>query len=150
MKRCSSLPIKPHLLVVAAAVLDGGGRVLVQRRPEGRPLAGLWEFPGGKVEPGETPEAALARELDEELGLAVVPAAAVPLSFATEASDARTLVLLLYAVREWAGAAEPRHAAEIAWVDADALAMLAMPAADLPLVPVVARLLRAEATISGA
>lgn len=128
------------LLVVAAAMIEDG-RVLVQQRPEGTSLAGLWEFPGGKIEPGESPEAALARELDEELGVIVDPAALVPLAFASEPLADRHLVLLLYRLDRWMGVPEPRHASALAWADMAALRRLPMPPADLPFLEVLAPLL---------
>ena len=128
------------LLVVAAAMI-AKGRVLVQRRPEGSSLAGLWEFPGGKIEPGESPEAALARELEEELGVAVDPAALVPLIFASEPLADRHLVLLLFRLDAWTGTPEPRHASALAWADMAMLRSLPMPPADLPFLPVLERVL---------
>lgn len=132
---------RPLLLVVAAALIDGAGRVLVQQRPPGKPMAGLWEFPGGKIESGEAPESALVRELAEELGVEVAPAALSPLAFASEGLGARHLVLLLYAARDWAGVPEARHATEVRWVTAAQLRALAMPPADVPLVAVLEQLL---------
>jgi 8-oxo-dGTP diphosphatase len=133
------------LLVVAAAMIDGAGRVLVQQRPPGRPMAGLWEFPGGKVEAGELPEAALARELHEELGVVLDPAALVPASFASEALGDRHLLLLLYLLREWEGTPEPRHADALRWVMPGALHALDMPPADLPLIDLLERLVSSSA-----
>lgn len=129
------------LLVVAAALVDGAGRVLVQQRPPGKPMAGLWEFPGGKVEAGELPEAALARELEEELGIALDVAALKPATFASEALGERHLLLLLYALRDWQGVPEPRHATELRWVLPRELHALAMPPADVPLIPLLEALL---------
>ena len=123
------------LLVVAAALIDAEGRVLVQQRPPGKPMAGLWEFPGGKVEPGEAPEAALARELSEELGIALQVGDLVPLTFASEKLATRHLVLLLYTLRGWQGAPEPRHATTLRWTRPAELRGLAMPPADLPFIP---------------
>lgn len=120
-------------MVVAAALIDPRGRVLVQQRPAGRSLAGLWEFPGGKIEAGETPEAALTRELHEEI--AVTATEFTPLSFASEAIAERHLVMLLYLCRRWAGVAAPLHASALQWVEPAALYRLAMPPADLPLIP---------------
>ena len=104
------------MLVVAIALVDGEGRVLVQQRPPGKPMAGLWEFPGGKVEPGEIPEAALVRELAEELGIEIAIEALAPIAFASEGLGERHLVLLLYVARTWEGAPEPRHASALRWV----------------------------------
>jgi 8-oxo-dGTP diphosphatase len=125
------------LLVVAAALIDSDGRVLVQQRPPGKPMAGLWEFPGGKVEPGELPEAALVRELAEELGIAFHASALVPLTFASEPLGERHLTLLLYTLREWQGVAGPHHATALRWVKPAELRYLEMPPADLPFIAVL-------------
>ncbi|NML04432.1 (deoxy)nucleoside triphosphate pyrophosphohydrolase [Sphingomonas sp. G-3-2-10] len=122
------------LFVVAAAVIDMEGRVLVQQRPPGKPMAGLWEFPGGKVEPGERPEAALIRELHEELGIDVEAACLAPATFASEALGERHLLLLLYALRKWRGVPEARHASALKWVRPLELHRLEMPPADKPLI----------------
>ena len=122
------------LTVVAAALVDGDGRVLVQQRPPGKPMAGLWEFPGGKVEPGELPEAALCRELEEELGIAVEPSSLAPATFASESLGERHLLLLLYTLRAWSGVPEARHATALRWVRARNLHDLDMPPADKPLI----------------
>jgi 8-oxo-dGTP diphosphatase len=121
-------------MVVAAAMVDADGRVLVQQRPPGKPMAGLWEFPGGKVEPGELPEAALVRELTEELGIGVEAACLAPAAFASEALGDRHLLLLLYALRKWDGVPEPRHASALKWVRPVELHRLKMPPADKPLI----------------
>lgn len=120
-----------RLLVVAAALFDADGRVLVQRRPDGKQHGGLWEFPGGKVEAGEEPETALARELAEELGIAVDSAACEPLAFAT----AERIVLLLYRCTGWTGEPAATDGATLAWMAVDALDALDMPPADRPLIP---------------
>ena len=125
------------LLVVGAALIDDRRRVLVQQRPAGKQHGGLCEFPGGKVEPGETAEAALARELAEELGIAVAEDALTPVAFATGPG----IVLLLYAARAWLGTPVSTDGARIDWVDAGALGTLDMPPADVPLVPAVQALL---------
>ena len=122
------------LIVVAAALVDRDGRVLLQRRPPGRAMAGLWEFPGGKLEPGETPEAALARELVEELGIAVATGAMRPCSFATGRVGERALLLLLYLVRDWAGEPRALEATALRWESPAGMRALAMPPADGPLV----------------
>lgn len=122
------------LLVVAAALLNARGQVLVQRRPQGSSLAGLWEFPGGKPEAGETPEQALVRELDEELGITVDPARLAPAAFASEALGDRHLLLLLYVCRLWVGEPVALHASELRWVEIAELDDLDMPPADRPLV----------------
>ncbi|WP_186456852.1 (deoxy)nucleoside triphosphate pyrophosphohydrolase [Sphingomonas suaedae] len=122
------------LLVVAAALVDGDGRVLVQQRPPGKPMAGLWEFPGGKVDPGELPETALCRELEEELGISVEQACLAPATFASEALGERHLLLLLYALRKWSGVPQARHATALRWVRPLELHRLDMPPADKPLI----------------
>jgi 8-oxo-dGTP diphosphatase len=121
-------------LVVAGALIDREGRVLVQRRPAGKSMAGLWEFPGGKVEPGETPEAALVRELAEELGIIVNPADLKAATFASEPLSGRHLLLLLYICRSWEGTPRALHAEELLWCPPDHLYDLEMPPADLPLI----------------
>jgi 8-oxo-dGTP diphosphatase len=125
------------LLVVAAALLDDEGRVLVQQRPPGKPMAGLWEFPGGKIEPGEAPEAALVRELSEELGIGLEASDLVPLTFASEPLGERHLMLLLYTLRKWTGEPEPRHATALRWVKPTEMRRLEMPPADLPFISVL-------------
>ncbi len=130
----------PLLLVVAAALIDSAGRVLVQQRAPHRSLPGRWEFPGGKIEPGETPEQALARELAEELGIVCDPRALKPVAFASEMLGARHLLLLLYAGRAWQGEPQPLDASALRWVMVDEMRTLAMPPADLPLVEAIARL----------
>ncbi|MDB5676506.1 MAG: pyrophosphohydrolase [Sphingomonas bacterium] len=121
------------LVVVAAALTDAAGRVLVQRRPAGKAMAGLWEFPGGKVESGETPEGALARELGEELGIFVAPADLAALTFASQRLADRHMLLLLYRCTRWAGAARALDADLLLWRRPDDMADLPMPPADLPL-----------------
>lgn len=129
------------LLVVAVALVDAEGRVLVQQRPPGKSMAGLWEFPGGKVEPDEVPEAALVRELAEELGIQVAPEILAPIAFASEGLGARHLLLLLYVAREWTGSPEPHHASALQWMRPTEMRALAMPPADVPLVDALERLL---------
>ncbi|KQM65032.1 NTP pyrophosphohydrolase [Sphingomonas sp. Leaf17] len=132
----------PYLLpVVAAALNDAGGRVLVQQRPAGKSLGGLWEFPGGKIEPGETPEAALVRELAEELGIVVAIGDLRPIAFASHGLGARHLVLLLYRVDGWQGVPQPLEASALRWERPEALHHLPMPPADVPLVEALVRLL---------
>lgn len=122
------------LFVVAAALLDKHRRILVQKRPAGKPMAGLWEFPGGKVDPGETPERALVRELEEELGITVNERDLIPVCFASEPLGPRNLVLLLYICEEWKGVLQNLAAAEFIWAALDDLAALDMPPADGPLI----------------
>jgi 8-oxo-dGTP diphosphatase len=122
------------MLVVAAALIDGEGRVLVQRRPAGKMMAGLWEFPGGKIEPGETPESALIRELDEELGITVDPARLAPAVFASEPVARRHMLLMLYICHSWEGSPRALDAEELLWCAPESLRALDMPPADLPLV----------------
>ena len=122
------------LVVVCAALIDAEGRVLLAQRPEGKSMAGLWEFPGGKLHPGETPEAALVRELDEELGIAVAPGAVVPLTFASHGYEDFHVVLLLYVCRHWQGTPAAREGQALAWVKKDELGDYPMPPADKPLV----------------
>ena len=129
------------LMVVAVALVDGDGRVLLQQRPPGKPMAGLWEFPGGKVEPGETPEAALVRELEEELGIETQESCLAPASFASEPLGDRHLLLLLYVCRKWRGVAEARHATALAGKRPAQMYALDMPPADLPLIGLLDALL---------
>jgi 8-oxo-dGTP diphosphatase len=121
------------LLVAAGALVDADGRVLLARRPQGRPLAGLWEFPGGKVERGETPEAALIRELAEELAIGVERACLAPFTFASYAYPEFHLLMPLYLCRRWEGEVSAQQGQELAWVRAGKLADYAMPPADEPL-----------------
>ena len=122
------------LLVVAAALVDVDGRVLICQRPEGKQLAGLWEFPGGKVEPGETPEACLIRELREELGIEVKEACLAPFVFASHGYEHFHLLMPLYLLRRWEGEVEQREHAALKWVRPNKLGDYPMPPADLPLV----------------
>ena len=123
------------LLVVAAALIDADGRVLIAERPEGKSLAGLWEFPGGKVEAGERPEETLIRELAEELGLAVEEACLAPLTFASHAYPAFHLLMPLYVCRRWSGIARPLEGQRLKWVRPRELRAYPMPPADGPLIP---------------
>ena len=122
------------LLVVACALVDKEGRVLVAQRPAGKSMAGLWEFPGGKMEAGETPEAALIRELKEELSIDVTAACLAPLSFASHAYDAFHLLMPLYVCRKWEGQIVPREGQAVTWKKPRALFDMAMPPADIPLI----------------
>lgn len=125
----------PILLVAAAALVDVDNRVLIARRPEGKSMAGLWEFPGGKVDAGETPEFALARELREELSIEVCETCLAPFAFASHAYDSFHLLMPLYICRQWQGDIAPREGQQIKWVHATRLVDYPMPPADLPLVP---------------
>lgn len=125
------------LLVVAVALIDTEGRVLLAQRPEGKSLAGLWEFPGGKVEQGETPEAALIRELAEELGIETKSSCLAPLTFASHSYDDFHLLMPLFACRRWTGIPTPQEGQNLAWVRARDLRDYPMPPADIPLIPVL-------------
>ena len=122
------------VLVVACALIDADGRVLLAQRPEGKSLAGLWEFPGGKVEPGETPENSLIRELEEELGIITKAACLAPLSFASHAYDDFHLLMPLFICRRFEGMPSPREGQQLKWVRPQDLRKFAMPPADEPLV----------------
>jgi len=125
------------VLVAAVALIDPDGRVLLAQRPEGKSMAGLWEFPGGKVEPGETPEAALIRELHEELGIETWNSCLAPLTFASHAYDGFHLLMPLYACRKWQGIARPQEGQRLAWARARDLRSYPMPPADIPLIPML-------------
>jgi 8-oxo-dGTP diphosphatase len=127
----------PVLLVVACALIDPTGKILLARRPAGKKLAGLWEFPGGKMNPGETPEAALVRELHEELGIKVDPRNLAPFVFASHAYETFHLLMPLYFCRRWTGTPKPRENQALAWVAPDRLAEYPMPPADRPLIPML-------------
>ncbi len=127
-------PQKTSLVVVAAALVDRDGRLLVQQRPEGLSMAGLWEFPGGKLEPGETPEQALIRELGEELAIDVDHACLAPACFASDMLGDKHLLLLLYVCRKWRGTPVAQHASALRWVRPVELHGLDMPPADKPLI----------------
>jgi 8-oxo-dGTP diphosphatase len=129
--------VRPIVLVVAAALVDDEGRVLLAQRPPGKSMAGLWEFPGGKVDPGETPERALIRELFEELAIDVCPRCISPLTFASHAYVTFHLLMPLYLCRSWDGEVTPREGQQIEWVRAQRLADYPMPPADLPLIPIL-------------
>jgi 8-oxo-dGTP diphosphatase len=125
------------VLVAAVALIDADGRVLLAQRPVGKAMAGLWEFPGGKVEPGETPEAALIRELHEELGIDTWASCLAPLTFASHAYESFHLLMPLFACRKWEGVPEAREAQALRWVRPERLRDYPMPPADLPLIPVL-------------
>lgn len=125
------------ILVSAVALIDVDGRVLLAQRPEGKSMAGLWEFPGGKVEPGESPEVALIRELQEELGIDTWESCLAPLTFASHAYDDFHLLMPLFACRKWEGVPQSREGQELAWVRASALRDYPMPPADIPLIPIL-------------
>lgn len=128
---------KPLLLVAACALVDIDGRVLLARRPEGKKMAGLWEFPGGKLDPGETPEAALIRELREELGIDVTAACLAPFAFASHEYEKFHLLMPLYLCRRWKGTPTGRENQTLAWVRPQKLTDYEMPPADKPLIPLL-------------
>ena len=125
------------LLVAAVALIDRDGRVLLAQRPVGKSMAGLWEFPGGKVEPGETPEACLIRELGEELGIDTWASCLAPLTFASHAYENFHLLMPLFACRKWDGIPRPQEGQRLSWAAADRLTEFPMPPADLPLIPIL-------------
>jgi 8-oxo-dGTP diphosphatase len=126
--------MKPLVLVAAAALIDVDGRVLICKRPQGKQLAGLWEFPGGKVEEGETPEACLIRELNEELGIEVTQACLAPFVFTSHGYDSFHLLMPLYLCRRWTGIVQAKEHEALAWVRPNKLTDYPMPPADAPLV----------------
>lgn len=128
------------LFVVAAALTNQAGEILLQKRPEGRQMAGLWEFPGGKVDAGESPESALIRELKEELGIEVEAQNLTPLTFASEPLGDRNLLLLLYRCNAWAGEPQPLDTPELRWLQPSEMRDLPMPPADVPLVTALEKL----------
>lgn len=125
------------ILVSAVALIDQDGRVLLAQRPDGKSMAGLWEFPGGKVEPGETPEAALIRELEEELGISTWKSCLAPLTFASHGYPDFHLLMPLFACRRWEGIVQGREGQNLAWVRPKDLRNYPMPPADLPLIPIL-------------
>src|SRR6478735_11033139 len=128
---------QPLILVVAVALVDPDGRVLLAQRPEGKAMAGLWEFPGGKIETGETPETALIRELSEELGITVKEACLAPFTFASHTYAAFHLLMPLYICRRWDGTPQPHHHVALKWVRPKDMRDYPMPAADVPLIPML-------------
>ena len=137
----TTAPDKPILLVAAIALVDPDGRVLIAQRPAGKHLEGLWEFPGGKLRDGETPEAALIRELNEELGIDVAESCLAPLSFASHAYEDFHLLMPLYVCRIWNGTVSPREGQQLKWVRPAELRDWPMPPADAPLVTALRDLL---------
>ena len=125
------------VLVSAVALIDTDGRVLLAQRPPGKPMAGLWEFPGGKVEPGETPEHALIRELEEELGINTWASCLAPLTFASHSYEDFHLLMPLFACRKWQGIVRPLEGQTLKWVAARDLRDYPMPPADIPLIPIL-------------
>jgi 8-oxo-dGTP diphosphatase len=127
--------------VAACALIDADGRVLLAQRPEGKSMAGLWEFPGGKIEAGETPEQSLIRELEEELGIIVKEACLAPLTFASHSYPDFHLLMPLYVCRRWDGMVTAREGQSLAWVRPNRLRDYPMPPADIPLIPHLTSLL---------
>ena len=125
------------VLVSAVALIDRDGRVLLAQRPAGKSMAGLWEFPGGKVEPGETPEVALVRELQEELGIDTWASCLAPLTFASHSYEEFHLLMPLFVCRKWAGIPRGREGQLLAWSHAKDLSSYPMPGADIPLIPIL-------------
>lgn len=132
---------RPQLLVACAVLVDADGRVLVASRPDGKDMAGLWEFPGGKLEAMETPEAALVRELAEELGIETATSCLAPCGFASHAYEHMHLILLAFAIRKWRGRPHPREGQQLRWAHVNELFRLSMPPADLPLIGQIASIL---------
>jgi 8-oxo-dGTP diphosphatase len=139
--RHTSSPVSRLMLVVACALIDADGRVLISRRPAGKAMAGLWEFPGGKIEGGETPEAALVRELREELALDTEAACLAPLTFASHAYPSGHLLMPLYVCRKWQGIVRPLEGQVVKWVRPVRLRDYPMPPADAPLIAPLIELL---------
>ena len=125
------------VLVAAVALIDVDGRILLAQRPEGKSMAGMWEFPGGKIEAGETPEVALVRELKEELGIDTWESCLAPLTFASHCYDDFHLLMPLFACRKWNGIPSAQEGQTLAWVKAKDLRNYEMPPADIPLIPIL-------------
>ncbi len=125
------------VLVAAVALIDVDGRILLAQRPEGKSMAGMWEFPGGKIEPGETPEVALVRELNEELGIDTWESCLAPLTFASHSYDDFHLLMPVFACRKWNGIPSAQEGQTLAWVKAKDLRNYEMPPADIPLIPIL-------------
>jgi 8-oxo-dGTP diphosphatase len=134
-------PTLPILTVVAVALVDADGRVLLAQRPPGKPMAGLWEFPGGKIHPGESPEAALIRELKEEIDIDVAEACLAPFTFASHRYESFHLLMPLYVCRRWNGTVKALEGQSLAWVRPLKLGEYPMPPADKPLIPLLQDLL---------
>ena len=138
-------PVQKHpkkmVLVAAVALIDGDGRILIARRPEGKKMAGLWEFPGGKVEAGETPEQALIRELEEELGIVTKNSCLAPIAFASHSYEDMHLLMPLFVCRIWEGIPVAKEGQTLKWLQISELTEYDMPAADLPLIPFLRDLL---------
>lgn len=134
-------PAKPVLLVAACALVDADGRVLITQRPEGKPMAGLWEFPGGKVEPGETPEETVIRELHEEIGVETQVPCLAPLTFASHSYENFHLLMPLYVCRRFSGIPQAKEVQALKWVKPRQLRDYPMPPADAPLIPFLIDLL---------
>ena len=128
------LGARPLVLVAAVALIDADGRVLIAQRPPGKSMAGLWEFPGGKIDAGETPEEALVRELKEELGIDTATSCLAPIAFASHGYETFHLLMPVFACRKWNGIAQPRERQVLKWVSPRDLSAFPMPPADLPLV----------------
>lgn len=131
----NSVPHAPILLVAACALVDADGRVLLAQRPPGKTMAGLWEFPGGKIETGERPEETLIRELKEELDIEVRSACLAPLTFASHAYESFHLLMPLFVCRRWEGTVKPVEGQQLAWVEPKRMREYPMPPADEPLIP---------------
>lgn len=125
------------VLVSAVALVDADGRILLAQRPEGKSMAGLWEFPGGKVEPGETPEVALIRELEEELGINTWSSCLAPLTFASHTYDSFHLLMPLFVCRKWEGIPAGKEGQKLSWARSSELKNYPMPPADIPLIPIL-------------
>ncbi len=132
---------RPLVLVAAVALVDPDGRILIAQRPAGKSMAGLWEFPGGKVDPGETPEQALVRELHEELGIETATSCLAPIAFASHGYEKFHLLMPVFACRKWNGVPQPREGQALKWVAPVELSKYPMPPADLPLVGLLRDLL---------
>lgn len=135
------MSVSKTLLVVAVALVDDDNRVMIAQRPKGKPMAGLWEFPGGKVETGETPEVALIRELKEELAIDVTEACLAPFTFASHTYEKFHLLMPLYVCRRWSGTPRPNEGQTLKWVRANQLSNYEMPPADIPLIAMLRDLL---------